>query len=484
MAAHCTKARQRCGALITCCGQMLIWLNLVLLSVSATGGEGVMKINCTSPKGQVDADYTASLIQPVAEKHGFELLFTVGQGPTIIDELRRGELDGDCGRIEGFNEEAGLNLIRVEPAVRRVRFALWGFDAAFPLREVDPKHLRVGYLATTQIAPLLADQMGYTNIHKFTSMDALAQALLEGQVDVMLNYQALVSGYNLKADRKLYRLRHVVTFPVYIYLQSRFQNLVADLSHAISAKTKAKPYEPYPDKEIPPLADDVITFGCSVPKHSLAFSKLEEAYRRAFHAVGYDFRMFSLPRVRERVELFSGNIDGTCARGNVSPFSDHPSLLLVRVPITQITLKVYSRHPFRPVTDLRQLPEGKRIAFVRGTKLAELLLLRAPQLKHVGVVTPEIGVKMLAGERVDYFVGLPAVSDYILNSLNIKKMLYVVSELQPIPLHAFIHKRHITLQEPLEQYFKRVLEERQRKVVLPFLEETLDLEAEDNWLER
>ncbi|BFM16677.1 hypothetical protein R50073_28600 [Maricurvus nonylphenolicus] len=452
---------------------------MALISSLTLAVEKPITISCTSPRGLPDADYTAEVMAPVMKQHGFNLAFKTGQGPAVVEGLRQGKFDGDCGRIESFNEKTGLNLIRVEPAIRRVRFALWGFDVDFPLHQVSPDKLRVGYLATTQISPVLAAQMGFTNLHRYDSMGAMVAALLRGEINVMLNYQALVNGYNDQSKKMLYRLRHLVTFPVYIYLQPRYQFMVPDLSAAIVSRVKVKPYNPYPDKVIPPLSEGQIIFGCSVPKHSQAFFEMEQGYRRAFNKMGYGFQMLAMPRARESAELLGGEVDGTCARGNVSPYNDHESLLRIRMPVTKTQLKIYSRRPAKQVQDLGQLPEGATIAYVRGTQLAELILKRAPHIKPVGVNNAELGVKMLAGERVDYFIGFPAASDYVLNNLDIRKMLYVVSDLPPIFFYAYIHTRHKALREPLEQHFKAQIQAQGSNAFLPYLEEMLDVEARE-----
>jgi ABC-type amino acid transport substrate-binding protein len=500
MVAHCTKACPVCGAdiasggwwlikkwlLVVLSGSLLVtlWLPAVLMasdSVNESAGAKDMLINCTSPRGQVDADFTAEVMNPVLIKHGYKPIFLVGQGPAIIEQLRQGSLAGDCGRIEAFNESAGLELIRIEPAIRRVKFAIWAYDADLELRSRPQDDVRLGYLATTQAAPQLAEQMGFTNLRSYDSMELLAEALQKGELDAMLNYQALVSGYNRKTGKQLYRIRHIVTFPVYIYLQPEYKHLIPSLSHAIKVRSEYRPYEPVVDKEIPPLADDRIIFGCSIPSFSQAFSELETLYRGAFNALGYEFQMFSLPRARERAELLGGKLDGTCARADVEPYKSFRSLLKLQPPITEMALKVYSRQPMKVITNLDQLPSGSTIAYVRGTTLARLILQRSPRLHPKDVTSAAIGIKMLAAGRVDYFLGLSSVSDYVLGKLDIRQMLFVVSDLPPIYLYPYINTRHNALHKPLQNYIREYRAERSQQVVLPYLPGLIDEDVPRQW---
>ncbi len=475
MVAHCTKARPVCGVMIGS-----IWLAMFLMSNSTAVAKDML-INCVSPKGQVDADFTAEVMNPVLIKHGYKPTFQVGQGPVVIEQLRQGKLDGDCGRIEAFNESAGLDLIRVEPAIRRVKFGIWAYDAKFDLHSRLQEAVRLGYLATVQAAPLLAQQMGYTNIHSYESMRSLTEALERGELDAIVNYQAIVSAFNRKSAKKLHRLRHIVTFPVYIYLQQRYQHVVPELSEAIKARLQYRPYEPFPDEEIPPLADDRIIFGCSISKFTQAFVEMEKLYRHAFKSLGYEFQMLPLPRARERAELLGGKLDGTCARGDVAPYNRYRDLIQLQPPVTKMALRVYSREPMKPVTHVNQLPGGSTVAYVRGTQLARLVLQRAPLLQAEDVTTAEIGIKMLAAGRVDYFLGLSGASDYVLNHLDIRKMLFVASDLQPLLLYPYINVRHKALHEPLQRYFRENMTEFSDQVVLPYLPDLIDVEDIKHW---
>ena len=194
--------------------------------------------------------------------------------------------------------------------------------------------------------------------------------------------------------------------------------------------------------------------------------------------------MIQLPRDRERAELLVGNLDGTCARGDVAPYNRSDNLIKLQPPITEITLRVYSSEPMKPVTDLSQLPSESTVAYVRGTKLAHLVLRKVPHLKVVDVTSAELGIKMLAAGRVDYFFGLSSVSDYVLNHLDIRKMLFVASDLQPIPLYPYINKRHKALHSPLQSYFSENLTEHSDQVVIPYLPWLIDVEDKKRWENR
>ncbi|BFM16675.1 hypothetical protein R50073_28580 [Maricurvus nonylphenolicus] len=437
------------------------FLGIVTLGHAATGPDDAslqpLVFGCVSPQYQADTVFIGNILRPALAEKGYSLRFETVRDDSAFERMAKGELAGDCGRIADIDKRKKIDLVQVKPAFRRAVFALWGTNATslqvLPLAEV-----RVGYVDGVLYAPILAQQMGFSRTRGYLSLDQAVKALERGELDAILTYEAQVKGYSQRSGYELRRLRHVVTFPVYVYLSPHFRELTPVISEAISGYIESHPYNPFPEEALPVLKNRLIVFGCPLPARSPAFIEMEQSFRRAFNALGYEFKLFALPRAREEVELLRGNLDGTCGRGNNPPYSNHPDLLRLTTPTAHTSYEVISPQARRMIRDVNELETGSRIAYVRGTSLAKQMLENPRKFDVIDVTSAELGVKMLAAGRIDYFVDIPVNIRFLLSAFEINKTLYTVSELPKLSYYPYLRRRHSALIGPLNNYFEDLLE--------------------------
>ncbi len=166
--------------------------------------------------------------------------------------------------------------------------------------------------------------------------------------------------------------------------------------------------------------DKRIVFGCSIPSESKYYKLGEDFYRKLFKQLGYGFKMIAMPRGREVAELLNNNLDGTCGRRKDAPHPIFSTLERLPMPIIVLSYELLSRDPYPDIRYLDELPAGKILAYVRGGAVAQDILDKQLHINVFKVLDAEVGIKMLAGGRVDFFFGISASINDVLSRLEFK----------------------------------------------------------------
>jgi|GEM_PF-6843339 len=148
--------------------------------------------------------------------------------------------------------------------------------------------------------------------------------------------------------------------------------------------------------DLPKLQVNTILLSCALPQNHQLFARLEQFYRKTFHALGFGFTMASVPRAREIAELNSGRVDGTCGRTAIPPFSNHPHLKRVATPIGRYTPQLLTNNHQNRIQSLKDLAPGYKLAYIRGSEGIEVLQKKHPELQLIALTNTEIALKMLA----------------------------------------------------------------------------------------
>jgi hypothetical protein len=170
--------------------------------------------------------------------------------------------------------------------------------------------------------------------------------------------------------------------------------------------------------------DKSIVFGCSISSESKYYVLLENFYRKVFTQLGYDFTMVSLPREREMAELLKNSLDGTCGRRKDAPNQIFSKLERLPTPIIALSYVLLSRESYPEIRYLDEIPAGMTLSYVRGGAIAQDILEKQEHIKVFKVTDAEVGIKMLAGGRVDFFYGISATANRVLSRLQFKQTIY------------------------------------------------------------
>lgn len=394
-----------------------------------------------------DYQYIRSITSPVFKNHGYTLTIKNYSNKETLKNIKNRTLDGDCGRPAFFNKRFGLNLHKVEPAFRTAVLALWAIEKT--AAAVTPENLRVGHLTSATLFAESARQAGYTNLKAFNSYKAMLSALKNKSIDSIATYEAAIHPHQDKYN--LIKIKQLAALPIFLYLQPDLKHLSNDLAKAISQRKTVAPYSVNTNQPLPTKRNNnEMIFGCSSSKNSQIFKTAESFYGSVFKEMGYTLTMVALPRAREIAELNKGILDGTCARGNYPPFNQSANLIKLKTPIATVTYEVIATTPQPPFQHPADIPKGKRIAFVRGSPIADKLLEKHPAKNRIPVTNVDIGMKMLAARRIDYYVDFYESYSEILHNENFSTAFFSISNFDPTPLYPYINKRHQHIKNTLE----------------------------------
>lgn len=196
----------------------------------------------------------------------------------------------------------------------------------------------------------------------------------------------------------------------------------------------ARPDEPRPG----------IVFSCWVPPDVPIYQRLEDLYRNAFNALGYDFEMHYRPNQRSLMEASAGITDGECARTD-SYGRENPESNLVRVDtqIAETTLEAWSHDADLQLSRVEELgTQTFRIGYVRGHVAVGAIMAQYPNLPLTSVTSTKHGLKMVSVGRLDLFIGTSISTRQRLDSLQLPHPIYSAGHLMVLRGHPYLHQRH------------------------------------------
>ncbi len=191
----------------------------------------------------------------------------------------------------------------------------------------------------------------------------------------------------------------------------------------------------------------LIVFSCWVPPQFTAYGEMEVLYRDAFDALGYDFQMQHRPSQRSLQEAVHGVTDGECIRtGNVLTRSEDFELIRVDALLVTADLEAWGTEKpeestrFSSMADLAQ--GDYRIGYPRGAEAVPELIARFQVENTHPVANPEVGLRMLAAGRLDFYVDTGPVIRMTLREMDLPVPLYAVGKLMPLEGYPYLNRRH------------------------------------------
>jgi len=383
----------------------------------------------------------------VFDQLGYRYIQKHAHTSEAIRRLKAGEVDGDCGRLNGFIETSGLNGYEaIGPAYSHASFSRWYLQPPLISRE----HQRVGYNSNAIMLKKHLLKMGYKRLFPIIEQRDLTKLLLNGELDVVVNYERAMSFIDSSdKHQKIKSSDSFMTLPVRPYIHKslavKFEKrwLLAAEQTFIQHRDSTGP------AEIPEKDRTKIVFSCSLHADAKLFRYFESTYTQLFRTLGYEFQLISMPRARETHELSKGTIDGSCGR-TIFHESHQPNTIRVKEPIVETDIRVWSRIPYGEINSFDDIPASTSLAIVRGTTYLDRKLKG-----YAGnvVQTPSMttGVKMLAAGRVDYLLGFEIAFQSLVSDTIIDSPIYGVGTLDSLQIYPYLHQSQIKLAEKLER---------------------------------
>ncbi|MGH1372900.1 MAG: hypothetical protein ACRBBW_12730 [Cellvibrionaceae bacterium] len=429
-----------------------------IIEADATGERPKLVFSCPTTPGERGFQYFERIHRELFDEMGYDFELRSQARQDVIRLLKEGAIDGDCGRHKRFVELSGLdNVVRSNTPLRSVVFSLWQREGGS--KETARSQLTIAHQKNLLFLTPALETMGFKSVVLADSSDALIRGLIRGDFDAFVHYDTAA-----EANRKtletldIKNQGQVISLPIYTYFQKKHKGLLKEYSERLKRKLNAKPFKPPHDPHIPTPKGNEILFTCSIPADSPRFRQLSWIYGKVFKAQGHSFKMVSVPRARESVELKRQRVSGSCARA-VSFIKQTPNIVGLDVHVANSVLQLWSRTIKEKFSTLGELPTGSSLAYVRGTHAIETLLAsQTSNLRYVEVPNTSVGIRMLDAGRLDYFVGFRANTAEIIHSLSTRNDLFVVGELEGEPVHPILTEHHSALREATTRLLNELVE--------------------------
>ncbi len=203
------------------------------------------------------------------------------------------------------------------------------------------------------------------------------------------------------------------------------------------------------------LAAALLTFGLGaraaeplligVPEANTLASMGQAVLRVAYERLGIELRPRVLPLRRSLVMAANGQLDGDLMRA-APVFTEHPTLLQVRVPAALAVYAAYKRGDCPQHISTAELARS-RVSYFRGIRAIELQL---PQSALMAANNSWDVLRLLQQNISDYALGMRTETDQLLLSREMQGICRVAEPVIVQPLYHALHERHAALVPRLE----------------------------------
>ncbi|WP_390618936.1 hypothetical protein [Maricurvus nonylphenolicus] len=426
--------------------------------VPATPNAKTMQFVCTGKPHEAGYKYVEKIYRRAFAKLGYQFSMRHATKEDAINLLRSESVDGDCGRVAHFSELSGLtNTQSIPHAYRMVEFSSWAkADHQLPSSRKDQV---IGYNSNALFIPTYLESMGYKKIQGFNNTDSMIQALVDGDIDLLMHYH--VGMPKLKESpyaKKVVYHNHILSVPLHGLLLKKHQHLLRDLSDIIARQTTTSPFKATQAPNQPPKTNlKPLKFSCAIPSSNLYFKVVGDTLNQAFNTMGYHITLQSISRGREIAELKNGNMDGSCGRTNFFANNMQEYVTKLDVPLTKNRFQVWSTTPEAEINSIHDFPPQSSLAVVRGTiSVNQKVRQYLPIVKQVN--SAHTGLQLLAAGEVDFYVDIIQSAGPSLQHLNSQVPIYLSGSIHGAPVYPMLHRKHIYLQKQATELLRKQLE--------------------------
>jgi polar amino acid transport system substrate-binding protein len=200
---------------------------------------------------------------------------------------------------------------------------------------------------------------------------------------------------------------------------------------------------------LPAAMAQPLVIGTHVPEDTVQGRLVRNIHREAFRRIGVEVRVEVFPLQRLTMLSRSGEIDGDVAR--VFGYgAAHPDLIRVEEPMYAIQFGLFAVKEGLPIHKAEDLAgQPWRVVYLRGVALCKdgMEALLKPEQLHA-LTDEDQGIDMLLAGRADLYCASSAVMDDRLSQPRYRdapKFRLQVPFGPPMPLYAYLHRRHAEL---------------------------------------
>lgn len=213
------------------------------------------------------------------------------------------------------------------------------------------------------------------------------------------------------------------------------------------------------------FAREKIVFTCAMaddfPLKDLSY----KIFSTAFDALGYDFELRLTGDLRSVVDAAAGTTDGVCSRVyNYIELSGAPNLIRVESSVANVAIEVWSHKAGLSLSPKGNLPSDTstrimKAGYKRGSEWGERYLETQNHVERERVIDVPMGMKMLGGGRLDFFVGIKPQIAFAIDKFNLQNRVHLVGTLATLDLYPYLNARHRELAAPLAEQLNYLIKE-------------------------
>ncbi|GEA11687.1 hypothetical protein KUL49_20620 [Alteromonas sp. KUL49] len=201
-----------------------------------------------------------------------------------------------------------------------------------------------------------------------------------------------------------------------------------------------------------------IVFACAeLPENMQNY--FQKIYGTAFAELGMEFEMVPLGLARAMQEADKGTVDGLC--GKIAMFKDMPiatDLIQIPTPLlsSQIALWVLDKNE-QSFSDISAQKNNYSVTYQRGSLASEYYVKKYALTNIVTTWSKDDALQLVLNEKVDAMIS-GDLFVYQYNAKSVGNTLARVSNVETLDMFPFIHKRHQTIAQDVEEAINNALE--------------------------
>lgn len=416
----------------------------------------VLTLGCVAKPEYHDYQHVIPLLRKAMTKLGYQLNIKTLSSDELIRQLRNGSLDGDCGRVYDYREVTGLELIKINPSVRQAYISGWALADNRPLKKTPKDMLQVASDERALALKTWVKKLGYKQVIYTPNTKKGLELLKQKKVDIFYGYESAIrSEYGATLDNEFVYLGPSIAIPVHTFLQPRHANLAKKLEPYLVKESKGNIFKS-PFSKAGPINNKKkqIRLICAAIDGSKEKQALDSYFHDIFSTLNYGLTLDYQPPARAISNLKKDLLyDGSCARHKDFATLNKLNLIRIESPVAKIAIEVWTGDPLLQISHLNQL-RNMNIAYVRGlTGIKEMQKEDSP-FKLIPVKNTKTGLKMLAANRVDAYIGLHYFISNTLSELSSQRPLFASGTVLNVPIYMFLQQRNQYLEKSLTKLIK------------------------------
>jgi ABC-type amino acid transport substrate-binding protein len=431
-------------------------LSVLILSIfthtSAKERESIT-FTCPIASDQPFFKYAEKIYTKTFDALGYDFQLMPAAPTDIVDILKEGLAEGDCGHIPGFAKAEGLTqYMEMGPPPITLSFGAWSYrpiPSSLKKQLKLPPQLTVGYVTGLAGAEKLIEELKHKKTVPLQTTDLGMQALKNKDIDIWLDRMAEMEQYDYRKRPTYFSI--IKSYPILPLLNITYRQKANRISKQLKSELAKLSYADFIRESNTEKASDTIHFNCLLKPDSPLFQKAVSTYREAFSALGKSFFMTTALPGREIANIKSGLVDGSCGRSqNLVNAIGRKDIIIIDVPLANMEYRIWSLNKHLKILSAEDIISQKlSVGYRYGIIDLDDVFKKYPSIEKHRVIHVEQGLKMLAARRVDLFIDGKEPLITASHRITFNQSMYDLGVFLGNISYPILHSKHQDLAIPL-----------------------------------